>query len=120
MPVAWKAVGETVQISYSLPLERATAQDVGSYSLKQWNYRYTATYGSKDYSVANPEKEGHDDVTIASAKLSDDGKTVTLVVPHLKPAMQFELKWNLDLVGGKGWASQIWFTIHDQGLSQPR
>ncbi len=120
MPIAWKAVGDNIQISFSLPLQPATAQDIGSYSLKQWNYRYTATYGSKDYSVTNPDKEGHDDMTIASAKLADDGKTVTLEVPHLKPAMQFELKWNLDLVGGKSWASQMWFTIHDQGLSKPR
>src|SRR5262249_20617583 len=56
------------------------------------NYLYTENYGSPDFSVANPKKQGRDPVEIASAKVSPDGKTVTLAIPGLKPVMQMLIK----------------------------
>ena len=40
----------------------ATAEDPGSYHLEQWNYRYSAGYGSPDLKVSDPAAEGHDEV----------------------------------------------------------
>src|SRR6185295_17999355 len=46
-------------------------------------------------SVADPKKRGRDRVEIRSAKVSADGKTVTLEVPGLAPVMQMQVKMNI-------------------------
>ncbi|GIT38709.1 MAG: hypothetical protein Ct9H300mP7_6300 [Verrucomicrobiota bacterium] len=53
-------------------------------------------YGSKDWSIRDPKKNGRDKVAIPSTKLQPDGKTVVLSLPGLTRAMQFELKFDLD------------------------
>ena len=50
--------------------------------------RYCIAYGSPDFSVENPKKQGRDAVEIKSAKLSSDARKVTLEIPGLKPVMQ--------------------------------
>ncbi len=100
-PVGWTATKGGIEVRFSAPLRRETAEDVGSYGLKWWNYRYAAQYGSKDWSVASPDKAGRDDVPVAAAKLSSDGKAVFLAIPGLRPVNQFELKWNVEDASGK-------------------
>ena len=78
----------------------------------QWNYRYAAQYGSKDYSVLNPDQEGHDPVEIRSAKLLPDGKTVFLEIPTLGPVMQWDLQYSLDTTDGKALRSRLHGTIN--------
>jgi len=112
LPVAWHAHANGITVTFSGPLKRDTAEDAGSYAVKRWNYRYAAQYGSKDWSVAQPGKEGRDDVPVRSAKLLADGRTVFLDLGELAPVMQMELKWNLDAVDGKTTRSQLWLTLN--------
>ncbi len=112
LPVAWHAHANGITVTFSEPLKRDTAEDAGSYAVKRWNYRYAAQYGSKDWSVAQPGKEGRDDVPVRSAKLLADGRTVFLDLGDLAPVMQMELKWNLDAVDGKAMRSQLWLTLN--------
>jgi hypothetical protein len=111
-PTAWHASAEGIQFTFSEPLRRDYAEDTGSYALKWWNYRYAADYGSKDWSVEQPDKEGRDTVEIKSARLSKDGRTVFLQVPAIRPVMQFELKWNLDSEAGQRSPGSLYGTIH--------
>jgi hypothetical protein len=48
MPVAWHARTNGLEVTFNEPLRRETAEDVGSYGIQQWNYRYSSDYGSKD------------------------------------------------------------------------
>lgn len=113
LPVAWKARANGIEVTFSEPLDKATAEDTGSYGVKAWNYRYAQQYGSKDWSVANPEKEGRDDLAVNSAKLLGDGRTVFLELADLKPVMQGELKYNVDARdGGKAFRGPLWFTVN--------
>lgn len=111
-PIAWSARKGGIELKFSAPLRRETAEDSGSYGLKWWNYRYAAQYGSKDWSVAEPDREGRDEVPIRSAKLSADGSTIFLSVPGMRPVMQFELKWNLEEAGGRAAPGTIYGTIN--------
>lgn len=111
-PVGWTATKGGIEVRFSAPLRRETAEDVGSYGLKWWNYRYAAQYGSKDWSVSSPDKEGRDEVPIAAAKLASDGKTVFLSIPSLQPVNQFELKWNLEDASGKPVPGTVYGTIN--------
>jgi len=118
LPVAWKARANGFEVTFSEPLDKATAEDAGSYGVKAWNYRYARQYGSKDWSVTNPEKEGRDELPVKSAKLLDDGRTVFLELAGLKPVMQGELKYNVDArEGGKAFRGSLWFTVNP---AQPR
>jgi glucose/arabinose dehydrogenase/sugar phosphate isomerase/epimerase len=112
LPVAWQALTGGLQLTFNEPLDRFTAEDPESYALEAWNYRYGPQYGSKDWSVADPEREGRDTWEITQARLHLDRRTVTLVVPDLRPVMQFGLRFNLDTTDGSLAAGEFYGTIH--------
>jgi hypothetical protein len=109
MPTALHIQKDSIIITFTDALDKTTAQDPANYAIQQWNYRWTQTYGSKHYSVIDPKKEGHDEVEITAATLSEDAKTITLKIPGLKPVMQMKIQ--LDLKSATGVA--IKHTIHN-------
>jgi hypothetical protein len=117
-PVAWHVRSDGVQLTFAEPLRRETASDPGSYAVKRWNYRYAADYGSKDWSVARPDHEGRDDVSLRDARLSVDGKTVSLVLGPMEPVMQIEIKYNLEAEDGKVAKGSLWGSIQAHPESQ--
>lgn len=104
-----------LRIKFSTPLDRSTVEDAGSYAYSHWNYRYSSNYGSADYSVSNPEKEGHDTLVVHSAKLMPDGCSVFIEILGMRPVMQWELKYNLNALSGKSSLGQVFGTIHRFG-----
>ena len=88
------------------------AVDAGRFAVHQWNYRYSAEYGSKDYSVAEPDKVGRDEVEVHSAKLLPDGRSVFLELPGLRPVMQMEVKYNLPFAGGATASGPLYLTLN--------
>lgn len=112
LPVAWHAHSNGLAITFSAPLDPAAANDAGSFGVSQWNYRYAAQYGSKDWSVANPDKQGRDEVEVKSARLLPDGRTVFVEIPSLQPVMQMEVKYSLATADGKPLRSQLWLTLN--------
>jgi hypothetical protein len=95
MPVAFHAHRNGLRLTFSEPLDRALASDPDSYGLEQWNYRYAAAYGSKEYSARGADVEGHDPVELRRATLLEDGRTVFLEIADLKPVMQLQVQYNL-------------------------
>jgi hypothetical protein len=112
MPVALHVLKDGISLTFSDSLDKATAEDVGSYAIQQWGYRWTQNYGSKEYSVADPQKAGHDDVEIEAATLSADGRTVVLKVPSIKPVMQMKIQVNLKTADGQPLKHTIHNTIN--------
>jgi len=118
LPIGWHAHRNGISLSFTDTLDRSTAEDTGSYAAHQWNYRYAAQYGSKDWSVQDSTKEGHDEVAIKSAHLLPDGKTVFLEMPELKPVMQMEIKYSLKTTLAATMKNQLWLTLNK--LDAPR
>ena len=112
LPVAWHAHSNGLTLTFSQPLDRSAAEDAGSYAIRQWNYRYASAYGSKDWSVADPKKEGRDDVVVKSARLLPDGKSVFLETESLQPVMQMEIKYSLNAADGAALKNQLWLTLN--------
>jgi len=112
LPTAWSAHPGSLRLTFNEVLDKETAEDPGSYALEAWNYRYARDYGSKDWSVANPDREGHDTWNVTSAKLGADGRTVDLAIADLKPVMQFALRFNLDTTSGAPAAGELYGTLH--------
>ncbi|MFM1768752.1 MAG: hypothetical protein RJA22_1281 [Verrucomicrobiota bacterium] len=110
-----KVLKDGIQITFSDPLDPASAADPASYALEAWNYKYTGSYGSPDYSVEDPTQKRHDKWEVKSARLAKDGRTVLLEVPSLKPANQVRIKLNLKAADGAPVAFDIYNTIHKPG-----
>jgi len=103
---------DAIELQFTDPVDPVTAADPDSWVAQQWNYRYTGNYGSADYSVSNPKRQGRDDVEIASVAVSKDAKTVTLSIPGLKPVMQMLLRCRMKAADGAPLSQEILQTIH--------
>lgn len=112
LPIRWHAYRNGLAVTFTQPLDRATVEDSDSYAVHQWNYRYARQYGSKDWSVANPDSEGRDELLVKSARLLEDGSTLFLEIPGLSPVMQLEIKYNIDSADGTPLRDQMWLTLN--------
>ncbi len=130
-----------LDITFTDPIEAEDANDADSFEIEQWNYLWCSEYGSDDYSAANDDYQdkvrelnmlrqdrkkngsaiealtksftkGHDEVEVKGAKLSEDGKTVSLDIPDLKPVMQMKIRARLKSADGKRVPVEIYNTIN--------
>ena len=115
LPVEMHAVAGGLRLRFAEPLDKEVAEDPDSWSAEQWNYKYAAAYGSKEYSVLHEGSEGHDPGEVKSATLSDDGRSVTLGMPALRPVMQLRLRYSLRSADGAPVKGEIDSTIHRLG-----
>jgi glucose/arabinose dehydrogenase len=112
LPIALHVKENSLEITFSDPLDRASATDKDSYSIEQWNYRWTSEYGSKEYSPSQPGKVGHDPLEITTAVLSADGRTVKLTVENLAPVMQSKIAMKIKAADGAEISTAIYNTIN--------
>jgi hypothetical protein len=101
-----------IRIGFTNPVNPSTASDVNNYSVIQYNYRWTSAYGSDKYKVSNPEQKGTDSLTVKSAKLGPDRKSVFLEIDGLQPVMQMEIKMNIRAQDGSQIPDKIGSTIN--------
>ena len=87
-----------VLLRFDVALEPAKATDPANYSLATWRYRRAPSYGSAQYKADG--KTGNDWLNASSAYLSQDGKSVFVGVPGLKPVEQLRLGWDLKSTAG--------------------
>jgi hypothetical protein len=95
IPVDMHVLHDGISLTFSDPLDKTAGGDDQNYGIEQWNYRWSATYGSPEFKVSNPAQQGHDIVDVRTAKLSPDGKTVTLQTDALKPVMQMDIQMHI-------------------------
>jgi hypothetical protein len=107
-----KVVAGGVQLSFTTPIDKASASDLQNWSGKRWNYERAEHYGSPEFRVKNPRQQGREPLEITSAKVSDDGTTVTLGVSDIRPVMQQSIKWDIKAADGTPIQQEIQHTIH--------
>jgi hypothetical protein len=112
LPTMLHVSGDVIQITFSDPLDRASACDKDSYGIEQWSYHWTSEYGSKDYSLLEEKRIGRDGLNVASADLSPDGKMITMHVPELTPVMQMRIAVKLSAADGTAISTAIYSTIN--------
>lgn len=110
-PVALSVEKDGLRLTFAEPLDKKTAEDVSAWAVEQWNYRWSGDYGSKHWSVAEPNREAHDSVRIMSAMLAEDGKSVFLKA-DLKPVMQMSIGYALKSADGAKVEGKVFNTIH--------
>ena len=89
IPISVSTKAGGLEISFSQELDPEVAADMANYKLQKWTYPWTSQYGSrgKVYSVDNPGETKPDPVQVESIRLSEDGKSVFLEIPDLKPGI---------------------------------
>ncbi|MCA8986624.1 MAG: hypothetical protein KDA78_03230, partial [Planctomycetaceae bacterium] len=97
-----------VLIRFSTPLEKSIVEKSENHFAQCWNYRYSAGYGSPEFSAAHYGMRGHDHLVIQSAHLIDD-RTLFLEIPELQPVNQLHLR----LHTGSANKREMFITAHE-------
>jgi azurin/sugar phosphate isomerase/epimerase len=89
VPIGFEARDNGVLIRFNQPVKDA---DAATCFAQCWNYRYSAAYGSPEYSVKYADTPGHDPLEIRSVRKLDGGKTLFLEIPQIVTAGQIHLR----------------------------
>lgn len=107
--VSMDATETGFKMEYTKPLSQETADALAQrYSVTQWRYEPTADYGGP--------KLDEEELSVTSAQLSDDGKTVTLEIPgrkaghvvHVRSPRSFTAEGGTEL-----WSTEAWYTLNN-------
>ena len=69
-------------LTFTVPMDKESANSSASYGLKSYSYKYHQGYGSPQVNVRK--------LTIEKATLSGDGRTVTLELPDMQARRLYE------------------------------
>ncbi|HLY74891.1 MAG TPA: DUF6797 domain-containing protein, partial [Planctomycetota bacterium] len=112
LPVSWNVRKAGIDLSFSDPLDRPIAADPDSYSAVWFQVESTPEYGSPEFSPLDRTRRGRQSVAISTAELSDDGKTVSLGIPGLRPVTNLIVKYSLRSAAGAKLQNEVTFTIN--------
>jgi hypothetical protein len=132
MPLALAATKKGIKLDFTCEIDALAAAEAGNWNIEVWNYIWSSAYGSPDISTlettvvaTEPGKDGklqfskaqmserkHDPLTVKSATVSADRRSVFLEIPDLHPAMQMQLKYEIKAADGLELRGQVINTIH--------
>jgi hypothetical protein len=104
MPKSLRVKKDLIEIGFHEKLSKPEATDSTKYKLGAWNLKWSHAYGSPEIPV--------DDLKIQKVQLSDDGKTVALHIPNLKPVHMMQIDYDLKFADGHSTKGRIDNTIH--------
>ncbi|MEI8088044.1 MAG: DUF6797 domain-containing protein [Opitutaceae bacterium] len=102
------AMDQGVLLRFDVALDPARAKDPASYSIQTWDYQRTYKYGSPQYKADGTP--GQDAWPASAAYLSEDGRSVFVAVPGMKPVMQLRVGWSLATPAGVTFAENAYTT----------
>ena len=125
IPTSQKITSTGVVLTFDQKLDEELATDVSSYTVERWKYVRGPQYGSGEFSIDAPDAAAeenalkaesqkvskHDTVTVLSAKLLDDGKSVAIEIKDMKPAMQLKIGYDLETENGDVMIGEIFSTV---------
>lgn len=107
LPIGLNARRDGMAVTFSGTLDRESATDARNWAVKTWTLHRSANYGS-DHINEKPSK-------ITRVTLSDDGRTVFLTIPDIRPTWCMEIKYSIKGAGGEFVDGKIHNTIHQLG-----
>ncbi|MDF1843113.1 MAG: hypothetical protein P1U77_16880 [Rubripirellula sp.] len=112
LPADVKTYRNGIQLRFTDPLDPTTATDPNNYFVSQWNYLWSAEYGSPEFSVERPQEQGRDEVPVVSATLLADGRSVFLEMPGRHPVNQMTIDYSLLSARGAAFRGKYAHTIN--------
>ncbi|MCY2966404.1 MAG: heme-binding domain-containing protein, partial [Planctomycetota bacterium] len=108
LPRGFHAHQNGVLIEFTAAIDPKIASDVTRQFAQAWNYRYSAAYGSEEYSPSHRGAIGHDPWAITRSFVLADGKHLFLEIPDLQPVSQLQLHLRVD----EGEPIDMFLTVH--------
>jgi putative heme-binding domain-containing protein len=108
LPTAFHAYQNGVLLTFSRPVDHETGGRPDRQFAQAWNYHYSPGYGSSEWSPGHPGTPGHDRLTVRSAHVLADGRSLFLEIPDLQPVNQLHLHVRVD----DGPAHDLFATVH--------
>ena len=112
VPISLSFHADGIRLGFARKLDARKASECSRYRVEQWNYRWSANYGSPRYSVRQPSRPGQDLLKVESVGLTDDGKGVFLKVRGLGPVMQVRVGYDVAAHDGQALQGAVHGTIH--------
>ncbi len=107
-----------VLLRFDVALDPVRARDPANYSIQTWDYQRTYKYGSPQYKADGTP--GQDAWTASAAYLSEDGCSVFVAVPGMKPVMQLRVGWSLATATGALFAENAYTTPYALAHFDPK
>lgn len=107
-----------ILLRFDVPLDPRKATDPANYSLATWHYKRAHTYGSAQYKADG--STGNDWLTASSAYLSQDGRSVFIGVPGLKPVEQLRIGWSVASAAGAPMEQNAYTTPYELVKFDPK
>lgn len=104
LPVRLSVRSNRIVLTFSDPLDTATANDTSQYSVKVWSLKRSANYGSKHYDERT--------LSVSAARATDDGRSIELTIPDLSPTWCMEIVCRLKSPTGEEVERAIHNSIH--------
>ena len=108
LPIGFKVYQNGVLLKFSAPLDKEIAGRPVNHFAQCWNYRYSSTYGSAEYSTRHFGMRGHDHMAIKSAHVVGNGRSLFLEMPDLQPVNQLHLRIRTN----RGKSQQLFIRVH--------
>ena len=99
-----------IDVSFLHDLDPVSAEDPSNYRAKRWNYKWLSRYGSDRWKLNGDQ--GVEEMTVRSATLLPDRKTVRIVVDDLRPVMQMMTGISIRTAAGDAIETEISHSIH--------
>jgi hypothetical protein len=111
-PVGYHVEPDGVTLTFDHPLDPKSVE-ASHFKVSRWNYHWSADYGSKHWSVAEPNKVGADPVPVTAVKPNTDGKSVTLKFADMRLAMQTKIEYDVKAADGSPQKGAVYTTIRE-------
>jgi hypothetical protein len=104
LPKSLRIKKDRIEIGFHENLSKSEVSDLTKYKLGAWNLKWSHAYGSPEIPVQG--------LKIEKVELMDDGKTIALHVPDLKPVHMMQIDFDLKFADGHSTKGRIDNTIH--------
>lgn len=102
-----------IRLTFTRPVDLASATNYQNYRAACWNYHWAADYGSKRYRPSTG-KEGQDDLPVTAVTVEPDGKTLRVFLEYPVPVMQLQLGFNIQARDGTPIVGSVYMTVHNE------
>ena len=105
LPIQTQATTEGIRLTFASALDPSVAANPENYEVNTWDIKRTRSYGSKRYN----EKT----LKIHQLSLSDDGQTLMIHLPEIKPSWIMEIKYKLKGKDGVAFEGAVQNTVYE-------
>lgn len=105
LPIELKALNSGMKLTFSEPLDKKIATDPNRYEINTWDIKRTRRYGSKRYNEQS--------LKISKVSVSEDGKSVLIHLPKIKPSWIMEIMYDLKSAKGQEFNGAIQNSVYE-------